>query len=354
MTYGRVAISAVIIARNEEGTIRRCIKSVFAQTVPVDEVIVVDGASTDHTLRYAADLMRSREDMVLTIQDPSAPQYGPAAARNTGAELARGDYLLFVNGDVTLGQDYVEKLMTMMEAEDLDAVTGLPWNVRSTLLSGLENVGHLIGQVDSEIPLTSDALLMKSGAFWEVGGYDPAVPSNEDRELELRFWATGIKFGRCVEATIWHEGKNHRSFANWTSHNAWLARGAAIVETVYYGRAQQSNKYPLYRNVLVPLTVALTALFTVIVLVSTLGALGWALGAAGFTAASALYLRSALSVQKTCYRSRVPTSPLPLDVLLYPAFSAFRSALLAIFMWQSMRSITEVADEAGQAEDRAA
>ena len=49
---------------------------------------------------------------------------GPAAARNTGAALATGDLLLFLNGDVTIGPDYVSRLLTLMDENDLDAAAG--------------------------------------------------------------------------------------------------------------------------------------------------------------------------------------------------------------------------------------
>ncbi len=124
-------ISAVIVPKNEEATIRRCVSSVLDQSVSVHEIIVVDGNSIDHTARYVSDLARQYDEINLISEDSHGPDSGPAAARNTGAALATGDMLLFLNGDVTIGPDYASRLLNLMSEQDLDAVSGLRWNVRN-------------------------------------------------------------------------------------------------------------------------------------------------------------------------------------------------------------------------------
>ena len=85
-------ISAVIPAYNAEKHIARAIGSVFAQTRPADEIIVVDDGSTDAT----AEVVRSYGDKVVFIQQENA---GASVARNTGIEVANGDWITFLDCD---------------------------------------------------------------------------------------------------------------------------------------------------------------------------------------------------------------------------------------------------------------
>ena len=91
---GEVSISVVIPASNAEATLARALESVLAQTRPPDEIIVVDDASTDCTVRLAksyadqgVSLLRVRE------------RRGAAAARNLGIAAAKGRWIAFLDAD---------------------------------------------------------------------------------------------------------------------------------------------------------------------------------------------------------------------------------------------------------------
>lgn len=83
-------ISVVIAVRDQAQFLGEAIDSVFAQTRPVHELIVVDDASVDST----ADVARSRG-----IEPLAGPGRGPAIARNIGAAQATGEFLCFLDGD---------------------------------------------------------------------------------------------------------------------------------------------------------------------------------------------------------------------------------------------------------------
>jgi hypothetical protein len=85
-------ISVVIPAYNAEHTIARTLDSVLAQTRPVDEVIVIDDGSRDGTTA----LVSSYASAVRCISQPNA---GVAAARNQGIQIARGDWIAFLDAD---------------------------------------------------------------------------------------------------------------------------------------------------------------------------------------------------------------------------------------------------------------
>lgn len=85
-------ISVVIPAYNAQHSLRATLDSVFAQTWPNVEIIVVDDGSTDHT----AELLAAYGGRVRTIRQPNG---GLARARRTGVEAARGEMIALMDAD---------------------------------------------------------------------------------------------------------------------------------------------------------------------------------------------------------------------------------------------------------------
>lgn len=88
-----MSVSAVIPAFNRRRYIGRALDSVLAQTVPVDEVIVVDDGSTDGTAQYVA---ARYGNVVRTVRQQHS---GVSAARRRGILEARGDWIAFLDSD---------------------------------------------------------------------------------------------------------------------------------------------------------------------------------------------------------------------------------------------------------------
>jgi glycosyltransferase involved in cell wall biosynthesis len=97
-------VSVVIPVFNGEGTIRRGIESIFNQTHPNIEIVVVDDCSKDST----REILRSFGDRINAIFHPQ--NRGTAGAYNTGAAAAKGRFLLLMASDCYLTQpDYIER-----------------------------------------------------------------------------------------------------------------------------------------------------------------------------------------------------------------------------------------------------
>jgi glycosyltransferase involved in cell wall biosynthesis len=86
-------VSAIIPAYNRKKYIQRAINSVLSQTVPVDEIIVVDDGSTDCTGDLVAETYGSK---VRLIRQKNA---GVSGARRTGIAAARGQWIAFLDSD---------------------------------------------------------------------------------------------------------------------------------------------------------------------------------------------------------------------------------------------------------------
>ena len=92
-------VSAIIPARNEEASIARAVESVAAQP-EVDELIVVNDQSADHTVEILSDLSsRIPKLRVLATDALPAGWTGKNYALSIGAAAAAGDWLLFTDAD---------------------------------------------------------------------------------------------------------------------------------------------------------------------------------------------------------------------------------------------------------------
>ena len=87
-------LSVIIPVRNDPAHLSACLASIRNSTYADHEVIVADDASTDGSAAVASE----NGVRLLRLERQS----GPAVARNRGADLAKGEYLVFVDADVSV------------------------------------------------------------------------------------------------------------------------------------------------------------------------------------------------------------------------------------------------------------
>lgn len=119
MAINQLHVSHVIPSLNQGRFLARCIDSCLAQCDGANEIIVVDGGSTDET----ADRLAGYDDRV---QWTSKPDLGQADAVNKGVARARGDIIAWINADDFYPRrDILERVVeTFGEDSRLDIVYG--------------------------------------------------------------------------------------------------------------------------------------------------------------------------------------------------------------------------------------
>lgn len=178
-------LSVIIPAYNSAGFIGRAIESVFAQTVPVHELIVVDDGSSDDTSATAAAF----GPRVKVLRQPNG---GPGAARNHGVRESRGEWLAFLDADDAWVPSKIERQ-------------------RPHLVPGTDIVfSHVVGPLKHDNPrgdITFDLLwdhnligmstaIIRRESFRKVAGFDEdrAIMGVEDYNLWLRLAAQDARF----------------------------------------------------------------------------------------------------------------------------------------------------------------
>lgn len=99
-------VSVVIPVFNIAPHLRQCLDSVVGQTLKELEVICVDDGSTDESPTILEEYAR-KDGRVRVIHQANQ---GPGGARNTGMELARGEYVIFLDSDDWFEPDFLEQM----------------------------------------------------------------------------------------------------------------------------------------------------------------------------------------------------------------------------------------------------
>jgi GT2 family glycosyltransferase len=192
--------SVVIPTRDRNESLAHCLDRLApgSQTLPHDqyEVIVTD----DSTRTAARELVTERYPWARWI---AGPQRGPAANRNTGARIARGEWLAFTDDDCLPGPEWLEAF-SLARGEKPDALDALEG--RTTCRAGL-NSPRQTAPVNLEGGvLWSCNFAIRRAGFEQIGGFDERYPfaHMEDADLRVRLLKAGYMIRFVPEAEIDH------------------------------------------------------------------------------------------------------------------------------------------------------
>jgi glycosyltransferase involved in cell wall biosynthesis len=185
-------VSIIVPVYNGRRYLEQCLDALLESSYPFYEILVVDDASTDDS----AEVARKKGATVLHLSQRS----GPAAARNHGAQKARGDILFFVDADVVVQQETVSRVVNdFLENLNLAAVFGSYDDspAENNFLSQYRNLYHHF--VHQHASTEATTFWAGCGAiyrdiFLAVGGFDQnryREPAIEDIELGYRLKRKG-------------------------------------------------------------------------------------------------------------------------------------------------------------------
>jgi glycosyltransferase involved in cell wall biosynthesis len=219
----RLAVTVVVPAYNAEATLEPCLAAINVAMAAGDALILYDDGATDRTtvIAHAAGATVMRND--------GAPK-GPAHGRNAAAFAARTPLILFVDADVVIRPDVIDRLAGEIAATGAAAAFGCyderPQSRRVTSLYAnlRHHYVHLNGARDAST-FWSGIGMIKSDLFRVAGGYDSMLyrhPSIEDVELGMRLAAAGHRIRLVAEA----QGTHCKDWSLWRVWHTDIVRRA--------------------------------------------------------------------------------------------------------------------------------
>lgn len=184
-------VSVVVVARNAEGTVERCLDSVTEQSPA--EIIVVDGNSADRTVELA---------MKYSSRTHSDGGLGLGVARRIGAQQARETYIAYVDADVSLPPGTLETLLEELETYELDGVAAQihPGSTASYWQCASQQHTDLL-QREGRIHLMATLLTREVALSVD---FDPFIRGGEDEDFTRRAGQMGYNIRLSTRSYVYH------------------------------------------------------------------------------------------------------------------------------------------------------
>jgi glycosyltransferase involved in cell wall biosynthesis len=154
-------VSVIVSVYNGEDFLPEALHSIRQQDCHPMEILVVDDGSTDGTARIAADF----KDGIRYVHQPNQ---GPAAARNHGLRLARGEVICFLDADDLWPTDKLARQLAFTGAPPVWREVAAPW------------LSFLLGSA-----------VFRRRVFEKVGVFDETLRYGEDHDWFLRARESG-------------------------------------------------------------------------------------------------------------------------------------------------------------------
>ena len=207
-------VSVVINTYNRAASLHNTLQAMLRQNYPNFETIVVNGPSADHTL----DILKSHSS---EIRAGSCSERNLSISRNVGIEMARGDFVAFIDDDAVPDEDWLIDAVAAFDADEVAGVggfvydhTGYELQYSYTLCDRMGNAYHNIAVSMPEFcypgcyrypALLGTNSIFRRSALLEISGFDEQFDYFLDEtDVNLRLIDAGGLLKQIPNAFVYH------------------------------------------------------------------------------------------------------------------------------------------------------
>lgn len=211
-------VSIIILAYNSCNDLKECLPSLINQTYKNYEIIIVDNASTDDTEKF----MKNNYPKIKLIE--SKINLGYAGGNNLGFEYSQGDYIVILNPDVYVNNDWLYELIKPLNVDpSIGMTTSKIFEYSEPNHAACGNVPHYTGLHFPRGLEKSESLFIKNelvgsisgcsfairrAIFEDLSGFDSSFfLYMEDSDLSLRARLSGNKILFASKSILYHKHK---------------------------------------------------------------------------------------------------------------------------------------------------
>jgi len=201
-----VKVSIVIVARNEERYLGKCLESLQSQLYPHNllEVMLVNSASTDRTLQIMEDFSRNSDIAAKIYENPNGDTPG---GMNIGINNTTGDAIMLMTAHGLMPSNHIERQVRILKEKNADGVSsriisigsgkGTVWdNAVSAAMESRLGIGNATARTGGESRWINNPMfaLYRKKLFDKFGLIDSKLTRNQDYEFNQRCFKSGAKF----------------------------------------------------------------------------------------------------------------------------------------------------------------
>lgn len=206
-------VSVVIPTFNNKDSLLQCLKSLTVSSYKNIEIIVVDNGSTDGTSEAVKQYFP--EVKLITLNENT----GVTGGRNTGAKVAKGEFILFLDHDMVADKEMIKILVEIMQKNANIGISGpviYYYDEPEKIWAAGTSINMLTGKISFNNVMSSDeyfevqvmpaAIMVRRDVLRRVGLFDDTFfATYEDTDLCFRIRKAGYKVVCVPKAKSWHK-----------------------------------------------------------------------------------------------------------------------------------------------------
>lgn len=226
-------VSIILVNWNGKKWLKKCLDSLVSQTYKNLEIILIDNASTDDSIKLVKEYFPEVK-IILNKKNLGFPK-----ANNIGVLKSKGKYLLLINNDTWVKNDFIEKLYEFYKKNEFAVISPIEKDyagkkinlVNPTIDPTGSPAFFILQEKKNKLFFTSVCYFCQKKDYLETLGFDENYfVYYEDVDWFWRMSLLGIKYGYASDVYIHHAGAG--ATGKGINYNMFLYRNQNALQTI--------------------------------------------------------------------------------------------------------------------------